>query len=948
MASRTLGILLAVVGLPLGDVPASAVEFRSAKPVWPKGRETEMNLTVGFRAVIEAPADTSPKVALRVAAATIYRAWLNAEFLGCGPARGPHGYFRVDDWDLTGKLKPGKNLVAIEVAGYNCNSYYLLDQPSFCQAEITAGDRVLASTAGDGAPFAAEVIDYRVQKVQRYSFQRPFIEVYALKPGWDAWLRDAVAPSGVTAQIGKERIELRRQLEQVLRDVAKQASEPTQSPTPSREDSKRWPKPIQQESKKPENEVKGKEHGKDSERQLGEMEKHLEKDIRATLDQIDKVREKNKELNGQLKEWERDIQTIRDQNQQMLRQIEAYRAQIELRSNARASRSSPSSDLSVEPPKRLLPRHVLYPEFALRRPMRLVAAGRVERREKVENLWKDRSLVEIGPKLKGYPQNQLDLIPSLDMQRWATVGKTDRDEPWASTRLAQYAFAIADFGANFTGFVGARVTCSKPSRLALTFDEILTNGDVDFKRLGCVNVLTYYLQPGEYRVESIEPYTMRFLKLICLEGECRIEGLYLREYAHPEPQMARFHASDDRLNRLFAAGVLTFRQNALDIFMDCPSRERAGWLCDSFFTSRVAADLAGNTAVERNFLENYLLPERFANLPDGMLPMCYPADHYDGIYIPNWAMWFVVEMEEYLARSGDRAMIDGLRPKTFKLLEFLRKYENSDGLLEKLPSWVFIEWSKANDFVQDVNYPSNTLYAGTLAAAGRMYGAPELAAKAEKVRETVRKQSFDGHFFVDNALRREGKLQITRNRSEVCQYFAFFFGVADRKTHAELWRVLQNEFGPQREKTKAHAEVHVANSFIGNMLRMELLSEAGRGQQILDESLAYLLYMAERTGTLWENVGSYASCNHGFASHIVHTLYRDILGLRRVDSVGKRIAIRFQDLKLTECEGTLPTPDGPITLRWNVKQDQLQYELKHPAGYQATIENLSGKQLKAL
>ncbi len=57
-------------------------------------------------------------------------------------------------------------------------------------------------------------------------------------------------------------------------------------------------------------------------------------------------------------------------------------------------------------------------------------------------------------------------------------------------------------------------------------------------------------------------------------------------------------------------------------------------------------------------------------------------------------------------------------------------------------------------------------------------------------------------------------------------------------------------------------------------------------------------YMAERTGTLWENVGAYASCNHGFASHVAHTLYRDILGVQRVDSVAKRIAIRFQDLKL--------------------------------------------------
>ena len=72
--------------------------------------------------------------------------------------------------------------------------------------------------------------------------------------------------------------------------------------------------------------------------------------------------------------------------------------------------------------------------------------------------------------------------------------------------------------------------------------------------------------------------------------------------------------------------------------MDCPSRERAGWLCDSFFTSRTEYALTGRSTVEHAFLDNFLMPERFEFLPDGMLPMCYPADHNDRTFIPNWAI----------------------------------------------------------------------------------------------------------------------------------------------------------------------------------------------------------------------------------------------------------------------------------------------------------------------
>ncbi len=587
----------------------------------------------------------------------------------------------------------------------------------------------------------------------------------------------------------------------------------------------------------------------------------------------------------------------------------------------------------------------------MRPPLQSVARGIIERGEPAGPLWKDRSLVDIGPQLKGYPESDLAVIPSIELQHYTSRQQQDVGQPYHAQNALQLdagAYEILDLGVNLSGMLGATVECSEPSRLWMVFDEILTDGDVDFKRLGCVNVVTYELEPGTYAVESLEPYTMRYVKLMCAQGRCRITNVHLREYKHPQPEIASFQCSDPRLNRLFEAGVETFRQNAVDLFMDCPSRERAGWLCDSFFTSRVAKDLTGTTLIEKNFYENFLLPARFAHLPPGMLPMCYPADHYDGVFIPNWSLWFVVQLEEYAQRSGDQAMVDALKKRIEDLFEYFKQFENQDGLLEKLQGWVFVEWSAANQFVQDVNYPSNMLYAGALSAAARMYKLPELEQKAAKIRETVCSQSYDGEFFVDNAVRRDGELKVTRNRSEVCQYFAFFFRVATPSSHPKLWQILRDDFGPDRKQTKAHGDVAVANSFIGNMLRFELLSQNGGGQQILDESSAYLLYMAQRTGTLWENDGDYASCNHGFASHIVHTLYGDVLGISSIDSRQKVVHVRFGALQLDACRGTLPTPDGPVTLQWRRHDGQLDYDLQVPDGYRVELENRTGQQLKKL
>ena len=784
----------------MGQITGDGVAFDSAGPIWPTDRETEKNLFVGFRAIFERSGQDEP--VLRIAASSLYRVYLNGHFVGHGPARGPHGYCRVDEWPLGGALRE-RNVLAIEVAGYNVNSYYLLDEPAFLQAEVVSKGRVLASTTGKGARFEAVVLKHRLQKVQRYSFQRPFIEYYRLREGDDCW-------------------------------------------------------------------------------------------------------------------WNRSVT------------------------------ESARESCSILSGRDLLVRRVAYPRFLKRQPVLIVSQGTLRRDAPVERIWKDRSLVNIGPKLKGYPERELEVVPSTELQRIQSASMEVVKQPYrpdAATALSENTFSIVDLGTNLTGFIGASIQCSEPVKLYFTFDEILAEEDVDFKRLGCVNAVCYELEPGAYDLESFEPYTMRYLKLNVLKGACRVERVYLREYANSETEEAGFSCSDPRMNRIFEAARQTFKQNATDVFMDCPSRERAGWLCDSFFTSRVAFDLCGNTTIEKNLFENYLLPTRFAHLPDGMLPMCYPADHNDGVFIPNWAMWFVIQLEEYQARSGDQEMVAALRPRLEALYRYFQRFVNEDGLLEKLDSWVFVEWSKANSFVQDVSYPTNMLYAAALAAGGRMYDQPELIDRAERMRAVIRRQSFDGAFFVDNAVRKDGRLQVTRNRTEVCQYFAFFFDVATPGTHRELWDRLVRQFGPQRQRTHAFPEVHPANAFIGNYLRSELLSRYNHPAQIKKELVDFYLYMAAQTGTLWENIGTSASCNHGFASHVAHSLYRDVLGISAVDAQKKIVRLKIADVGLDWCEGRLLTPHGPVVVRWWKDGSQTLCHAEVPAGYVLETDNRTGAAL---
>lgn len=456
------------------------------------------------------------------------------------------------------------------------------------------------------------------------------------------------------------------------------------------------------------------------------------------------------------------------------------------------------------------------------------------------------------------------------------------------------------------------------------------------------NIIAWELAPGDYELESFEPYSLRYCKLMALDGDCTIRQVGLREYANSQP-CATFASSDNGLNRIYAAAVETLRQNAVDLLTDCPSRERAGWLGDSYFSSRAAFDLFGDTTVETAFLENFLLAANVSGIPAAMIPMCYPADHNRGRFIPQWALWLLLELEEYLERSGNRALVEAFRPKVEALLDYFEPFHNRDGLLEKLHGWNFIEWSTANKFVRDVNYPTNMLWAAALEAVARMYARSELSARAAAVRAEVLRQAWDGEYFIDNAVYgADGTLQPTRNRTEVCQYYAFYFGLATPRTHARLWERLATEFGPRRRNVNPYPEILLANAFIGNYLRMELLSRDGRTRQVAEEMNGFFLAMAETTGTLWEHMDQRASCNHGFAAHVIRWIMRDVLGIEHVDPTTKTITLRRVDTVPQWCRATLPVGGQWFTLEWDETSGAaLRYSA--PEEYRVVVRDRSPK-----
>lgn len=704
--------------------------FRKAVPVWEEGKEKEMNYWLCFRA----EAKHCESVVLALTGSSAYIIKVNGNFVAFGPARCAHGYYRVDELDISSLCTKEKNVVTITALGYNCTSFYHICQPSFVCAELICDGSVTAATGDSG--FIARHICEHEQKVEKFSYQRTFTEVYNL----DASYRDF--------------------------------------------------------------------------------------ETAACADAFAHVR------------------------------------------------------LTPTEKKNFITRDSALNTYYHVPAKRIVRRGAFDVGDYSAAVRYGRHITDISDKMTGFTLDCLTTNSLLEARNIENKDIETVDIPTDCADIEKDRFVIFEMGRNTTGQIEFDIVCEDDAEVLVTFSELLEKDGgepVNYRHGGLVCSMIWRLKKGEYHLSTAEPYTAMYIKFAMKKANAHVSHVGMNYFGADMPKKA-YSGNDEALSEIFDAAIETYRQNTFTIYMDCPSRERAGWLCDSFFTARVERLLTGKSEIEKVFLENFLLPSEFEALPSGMLPMCYPADHRNGSFIPNWAMWYVIELEEYLARTGDRAFIDSAKEKIYALQEYFRQFENEYSLLEKLKGWIFVEWSKSNELTQDVSFPTNMLYARMLESVARLYDDAEAAAKAEKIKNAVNKLSFTGEFYCDNAVRDpDGSLVLSGEYTESCQYYAFFCGTATFESRPELWQRMRDDFGPDRigewpdfKESAKWKHVYPSNAFIGNYLRLELIYLSGDHEKLASDIKGFFTKMAKTTGTLWENETTNASCNHGFASHVLY------------------------------------------------------------------------------
>ncbi len=514
-------------------------------------------------------------------------------------------------------------------------------------------------------------------------------------------------------------------------------------------------------------------------------------------------------------------------------------------------------------------------------------------------------------------------------------------------------FVLFDGGESRVGFIGMEFSCDHDGIVDIVHSELLNlDGSIPYYH----DVVTRLHVSGgmAHSFITMEPCLARYIKLYFRgTGDVKLYGLYLLDYSYPDEMRSGFQCSDDNINRLYNAAKKTLLLNTMDIFMDCPERERGGWLCDSLWTARAAQMMLSDTRVEKEFIENFLLTPA-----DGMFhsffPEVYPGnkpDYKAMTGITTWTFWLMAEFAEYVERTGDFAFRDEYADRIAAFVKGSQDFIGESGLLENLP-WLFIDWSMSNlgEYHQPISTAANALYAYVMVRLGRLYQKSEWISIGAHIRrilwETIADSSELGFAslttFPDSLeMGSDGKLHGRGKISESGMATALWAGLFLPGTAPLMDDTVIHRMGPAPDYAP-DPMIGKSQLFIGLCIRLDMLSRFGAYDKMYEDMLAiYEPQLKEGPGTLWENqiIDTSSRC-HGFTAHAGVHLMRDVLGIGFPvygEDGSKRITVSPHLMDLRFARGTVELAEGIVSVYWKYDGKSFALQASLPAGFEVDV-----------
>jgi alpha-L-rhamnosidase len=571
----------------------------------------------------------------------------------------------------------------------------------------------------------------------------------------------------------------------------------------------------------------------------------------------------------------------------------------------------------------------------------------------------------------GDPDARLTASPAPPTRR------VERYRPVSVTRLDAER-QVVDLGANVNGWLGldGRALGPAGTQLRLRHGERLgADGDVDTRHLEPVD-----FRSGEHlgagQVDEVVSrgadgpavelrHTTHGFRYVAVDGAPDlgredVAGVMV----HTDlVRTGWFRCSDERLNALHDAAVLSFRGNACEIPTDCPQRERAGWTGDWQLFQPTAAflyDVAG-------FTDRWLRDLAADQWDDGRVPNFvpdpYPPSARRGIaaFLTGSAGWgdaaVLVPYQHWLA-YGDADLLARQYPSMQAWVDFaLRRAaeHRHPTRIERRP-----EPAPHERFLWDIGFHwgewcepggnPHEVFTGEadLAIVATAYLHRSLATLAETA-------ELLGHGTNDDRYR---ELAAEVRHAWQAEFVSPDGAVAPA-TQANLVRALAFGLVDEGHRARVAADLvelvraagtHVGTGFLATPLLLSTLADNGYldvAYELLFQTTppSWLAMIEAGATTIWEHWEGLDAAGHGSLNHyskgaVISFLHEHVAGL--LPRPGVPAYERF-DVRpalgggLSAAEARLDTPHGRIACSWTLDGDRFALEAVVAPGTSARV-----------
>lgn len=417
-------------------------------------------------------------------------------------------------------------------------------------------------------------------------------------------------------------------------------------------------------------------------------------------------------------------------------------------------------------------------------------------------------------------------------------------------------------------------------------------------------------QSGDYTLDNTKAF--RYVYVQPEAGVTVGDVGMLYEYA-PVEYRGSFKCSDPELNKIWDIGAYTMHLTTREFFIDGIKRDRWVWSGDAV----------------QSYLMNYYLffdsptVKRTTRLLRGKDPV---TAHINTIM--DYTLYWFNGIYDYYLYTGDKEFVKEIYPKMQSMMDYVLGRTNKDGMLEGMTGdWVFVDWADFPMSKQGALSFEQILFCKsleTMKLCADIVGDKADAARYGKLADDLRDKLLPT--FWDES--RQALVHNVENgkQSEQVNKFANMFAITlgyldDATTDSVMKNVMLNP------------EVPAITTPYMRFYELEALCSQGMQKQVLKEMKDYWGGMLKEGATsFWEkynpedsgtqHLAMYGrpygkSLCHAWGASPIYLLGKYYLGVKPVKEGYKEFSITPDLGGLKWMEGTVPTPNGEISLYVN-------------------------------